>query len=470
MRSFAFILLVFGIAGCASDSYVKRMKAAETKLYDGQDPILASREMIPYINKGDCDQLLYMMEAGMMLHMGHEYEKSSEILIDADKKADLLTKSVSKEITSYFTNETGKPYRGEDYERVFVNMISGYNFLKRGLNDDALVDFKKVNYKLDQIRQDGGLKYKANLMAKYLAYLSASAAGDLDYAYVELKQIQEIQPGIEMIGKALINTAHRIGYKDDEKNWRVQFPKIKIDSKLTPYQNSAEVVLFYESGKAPIKISRGRLLNERGARELFTVSLEATIITQSATGVTVTAALAALGTAEHPIPKYQNRSYSIHHAELLLTSADKQEVTATAVILNDAADTMVRNFEENYQAVRNKMVARISAKLIASLITQKVAEETAKQLGSKGGLSALIGALSGAVVGYATLSAEKPDLRCWHSLPAEFQVASRLVREGKYAAKVKLFDSDYKLIQERDLGEITVTSKQPVMLYVSTTN
>ncbi|HNW30266.1 MAG TPA: hypothetical protein PKN50_17450, partial [Spirochaetota bacterium] len=53
------------------------------------------------------------------------------------------------------------------------------------------------------------------------------------------------------------------------------------------------------------------------------------------------------------------------------------------------------------------------------------------------GLSSLVGLLVGAGTGTALFATMKPDLRCWHTLPANLQIGRMRLAPGKYTARIQ---------------------------------
>ena len=174
-------------------------------------------------------------------------------------------------------------------------------------------------------------------------------------------------------------------------------------------------------------------------RVALRVAIDVAIISQGATGVTVAVAMAALASAEHPIPRYEKRQSKASHVDLVLSS-HSFEYKLKSYELNNVQDVMIATFEDNYQAVRDKMIQRIAVKVVATTIAQKAAEATARKMNAGGGLATLIGVATGAAVGVATLSQEKPDLRCWHTLPASLQADFSILPPGEYTAEYTFYN------------------------------
>ncbi|HMB20452.1 MAG TPA: hypothetical protein VKQ10_05235, partial [Spirochaetota bacterium] len=72
---------------------------------------------------------------------------------------------------------------------------------------------------------------------------------------------------------------------------------------------------------------------------------------------------------------------------------------------------------------------------------KKLAEQS-KQLG---GFAGIIGTAVGVGTGAGLVSQIKPDLRCWHTLPANLQLGRVFLPEGEYNVTIKLIDYNGKV-------------------------
>jgi len=249
--STSFLFLIVFVS-CSSVSYDKEMKIPEEKFYKGEY-LEAARLLLPNVNKGGKDELLFMMECGLMLHAGGDYETSNKVMLKAGKLAEIIPISVSQQVGSLLTNESSNNYRGEDFEKVLVHVYIGINYLMLNDYDEARVEFKRVNDELSKIKSENGeAKYKQNLMAKYLTAIAFEIAGeqdndisDIEYAYIEYKQIYELNPGLAMVKDDLLRVSKRLGsgFADDYSDWKSKFGKSYSED-----ENSGELITIFQLG------------------------------------------------------------------------------------------------------------------------------------------------------------------------------------------------------------------------------
>jgi hypothetical protein len=409
---YAVLALVMLVTACAKD-YRSVISAPEEKFYQGQE-YEAAKMLLPYINKAGKDQLLFMMEAGYLLHMAGKYEDSNKVLLQAAKIAQVKPISVSREVGALLTNQTVTNYRGEDFEKVLVHMYLGINYLILKNYEEAAVEFKAVNNELNKIKTEKGTaRYKQNIMAKYLTAIAhelragmTGSEDDREYAEVEYKQILKLKPDLQMARTDLIQL-------QASKN-----------------SNLGELVAIFQAGRSPIKVSRGKLLEDPG----MNAAVGTALTTQSlAAGVTVGAIMTAIGVAENPIPKFKIRTNKIKCIRVYVLG---QQVSTE--MLENIEYTAMKNMDDDYGRLRGKVAASIIIKAIASIAAGIAAEEATRKLSKDDrGLSSLVGLLVGAGTGTALFATIKPDLRCWHTLPANLQLARMRLAPGKYTATVQ---------------------------------
>lgn len=105
------------------------------------------------------DEVLLNLEKGSAYHFSGNYEASNLHFEQAELEIeDLYTKSVTRALKSFLVNDTQLAYDGEDYEDVYLNVFKALNYIHLGDLEGALVETRRISYKLDQINTKyGGL-------------------------------------------------------------------------------------------------------------------------------------------------------------------------------------------------------------------------------------------------------------------------------------------------------------------------
>jgi len=430
IKTGAAVFLSLALFACSSSkSYEEAMKTPEQKFYKGQYKD-AARLLLPQVNKKGKDQLLFMMECGLMLHAAGDYKTSNKVLLPAAKLAKVIPISVTQQAASLLTNNRNTNYRGEDFEKVLVNMYLGLNFLLMNDYESARVEFSAVNNELSKIKTENGeARYKQNIMAKYLTAIAFEIIGeksrdlrDIEFAYIEYKQIYDLNPGLDLVKEDLLRLSKRLNYMDDYSDWSRKFGRTFSGS-----EKNGELVAVFQAGRSAVKKSRGSLLKD----PMMEAAVRVTLNTKSlAAGATVATVLVTLHNAENPIPKFVKRKNSVNSVRVNI--AGKRFNTFE---LQDVEQTAVQNLEDDYGRLYAKVAAQVAIKAAASVAAGLAAKKLAEQSKQLGGFAGLIGAAAGLGTGAALFSQMKPDLRCWHTLPANFQLGREFLPPGKYTAK-----------------------------------
>ncbi|HQT92759.1 MAG TPA: hypothetical protein PL001_12120, partial [Candidatus Kryptobacter bacterium] len=147
---FLFALLV---SGCAmSTGFYKNVDAdvSANRFEKAAAVVKANREKY-----GNNSSVLYNLEEGLLLHYAGDYSLSTEHLAAGEQEMDeLYTKSISKIAGSFVLNDNELPYQGEDFEKVYVNLFMALNYAELGKLEDAIVEARKVDLKLNEYSQE----------------------------------------------------------------------------------------------------------------------------------------------------------------------------------------------------------------------------------------------------------------------------------------------------------------------------
>jgi len=443
------LVVLLSAIGCASSDYSKKLKKSEEMFYYGKYKE-AARTLLPAVNANSKDQLLYMMECGLMLHAAGDYENSNKVLLEAADIADKISTSISKQTASLLLNERSTNYKGEDFERVLVHMYLGINFIMLEEPEEARVEFKRVNELLRDINVSTARDYKQNIMAKYLTAIAFELIADKEndfndreFAYIEYKQIYQLEPRLALVYRDLQRMAKKLDDNEDYSKWISTFGK-----KDRIPKNAGEIVVIFQAGRSAIKVSRGSLLSDPKMKSNIRVTLNGMSLKQ---GVTVAGVLVALNNAENPIPRFKKRSNKIRY---LVINVNGRNVDRT-YMLENIEDTAVQNLKDDYNRLYAKVAAGIAVKAATAIAAGYAAKKLAEQSKQLGGFAGIIGTAVGVGTGAGLVSQIKPDLRCWHTLPANLQLGRVFLPEGEYNVTIKLVDYNGK-VDRTDKKKITV--------------
>ncbi|TGK85933.1 hypothetical protein EHQ23_15060 [Leptospira bourretii] len=433
------LFLSLFILGCASD-YNKIIQATESAYY-GQNydsAIPKIREL--YEGSSNKDKLLFLMEAGMIFHTKGDYVTSNKVFKEAEDLADNIKVSMTRSGLSFVLSDNESNYTGEDFERVMIKFYIANNYLLQGDTNNAKIYFRRLDFELKEMRFLAP-DYRQNNAARLIDAYVSEKLGRYNDARVQYKNMEQL------IGKSqnLVADRYLLAVREGDSGDQAKYAAGR--SSLQAYNSSmqrtspeneklSEVIIIHEAGKSAIKMSRGKLMDD----EYFAVALRGAVeigLRAKGAGASLAGAVAALSVAENPIPIYKERDpkgslpkkYYINGVDVGYSD-----------IMNNYSETAMNNFNENYKTMITKNLTSLSLKVVAAVIASEAMARAIESGGKNKNndlVSTLIRVAAGAAAGLAVSQTIAPDLRCWRTIPANFQVKRILLAPGEYDFKVE---------------------------------
>jgi hypothetical protein len=375
------LFFFLGLTSCAT--YQSEVSGARLAVASGSlEKALA--ELKPKADKVSDDQLVYVLDYATALQYAGEMKESNKYFMMADKLAEQMDyHSVTKLTGSMLLNEEMVQYKGDTFEKVFINAFLAMNFLKQNDLDSAMVEVRRMNEKYNKYRLDEKKAFEINPFSRYLAALIYEANQNWDDAYIAYQETNKIDPSIPTIREDLIRSSFFARRPDDHAKWKKQFSDIEFKADPSK-KKKGEVVLLYLSGWGPRKIPDP-------IEPLFP-------ILQPVFNVTQRAGLVVNG-------EVKDKTVLVYNTE-------------RAAIQTLASD-------------RPALVAR---RIAARVAREAAARELARRDDKGGGLL-------GAVAFIGMQISERADLRQWSFLPASIQIARVSLNAGEYDLSVMGYDS-----------------------------
>ncbi len=224
VKAGTFVLTVLLFAGCASyklDDAQHNLRSSFA--HSNYEKTVALLEK--YQRKGvyrEKDRVLFNLEMGMASHFNGRYNSSTVYFSRAEEDIDqLFSRSISRGITAFLLgNDNTLAYNGEEYEDIYLNAFKSLNFIQKGNFESALVEARRMAYKLSQLEikyeglasalskadtlkkaewKAGKTNLQNSAFSHYLSTLLYAKSGYPDDARIEyekLIQAFEDQPGI----------------------------------------------------------------------------------------------------------------------------------------------------------------------------------------------------------------------------------------------------------------------------------
>jgi len=451
------------LGNCAT-SYASVIRDVEKSFYSGNfDQALPKvRELA---NRADSkDRLLYLMEAGIILHTKGDYKSSNLAFQEAEEIADNIKISLSKSGLSFLLNDAESNFTGEDFERVLIKFYIALNYIFLDNYEEAKRYFRRLDVELQEMKYVQG-KYRQNLAARYLDAILSEALGRFNDARVQYRNIEMISPNFQGIsGDRYVLAVKENDPRDIEKLKSAAGSVMAYDNNMNPIpyeRGMGEVVIINQAGKAAVKESRGKIVND----EFFVVALRGSIetaIRARGEGASAAGVLTAMSRAENPIPIYRERDPQSALPRSVIVNGKK---IGTTTIFNDYSETAKQNFNENYKLLVTKNVASIAVKMVSAYIASEAAaraitrgrraEDQGEQI-----MENIIRIGLGAAAGYAASQTIAPDLRSWRLLPSNYQIKRIHLRPGAYT----IYLPGGKLPDGTSEVKVTIEPNKPVFL------
>jgi uncharacterized protein len=210
----------------------------------------AAAALAPFAQKDDDNQIAHLFEYGTALQAAGDFKTSNEIFLKAETLTDIKDyHSLSRISGSILLNEGMVQYKGEDYEKVFLNAMLALNFLQVGDFESAQVETRKLNDKLYKYKFEAKRNYEQNPFAFYLSAMIWEANRQWDDAYIDYKKAYEVAPEIEALKSDLPRLAKLAHRRDEAERWKKEFGAAPVKD----IKNIGEVILIFEQGWAPRK-------------------------------------------------------------------------------------------------------------------------------------------------------------------------------------------------------------------------
>lgn len=467
------IFLLFLFAGCRHRfthyEEITALLASENYLEAAQK-VEESKEKVYSKN----DRLLYYLDLGMLYHLAGEYEKSNEYFEKAEQTVDeLFTKSISKEAASLLTSDYARPYEGEVFERVLINVIRALNYLFLGELDEALVEARKVDHKLGVYRDayGGKLTYSEDAFVRYLMGMIYESAGELNDAFISYRNAlyayrhyasaynTPIPPHLK---GDVVRVAKALGFYDEIEELKKDFGEMKEREIPRGY---GEVVFIHMNGLAPRKVEEV-IQVAYGQGLVFVRAQEVSTDEQADVNRAMNLAGSIAGDVNVNIafPKFEKRNYTIKSSAIEIEGREKEVPTYLA---EDIEAIAIKDMEDKRGRIYARTVARAIIKYTLAYAggagAGKVAEEMGGKLAGK-----ITGFLAKKAFAAAASATEEADKRSWQILPAQFRIGKAIVKEGSHTFHFLLKDASGIVIGRKTFSNVEVKAGKKRFIRVST--
>lgn len=444
MSYYKFILVILGIIlqGCTTYSHFSSDYRASLRTRNYEDALAKIGK-----SKKNGNQLLYLLENGLLTHYQGYYETSNRYFAEAERLSDqLYTRSISREAAALVTNDAIRKYRGESFEMIAIHYYRALNYWHLNLSEDALVECRKANLKLNKYAiHTGQTSYKNDAFIHYITGLFYEATGELNDAQISYQHAQDAYkyyhktfnlPSPTIIEDDLTRVSNILNGNERD----VRLASLDVMPFLRPLDNG-ELVIFSEIGFIPRKIQEEvdlPIYDEDIKRSThIKKSIIATEISHRRlhTGEDVGYWLrVALPKYEKTTPQTQTTRIRVADRAVQTLPAQNYAALATA------------SLQDQYPKILVKTTIRGFAKY---LIYHRVKKENK-------------------VLGFFTnllnVSTEIADTRSWVSLPHNIQIGRMELPPGIHTITLEALDANSNIIESKTFADIEINPGQRTFL------
>lgn len=251
---FALLSLLFFLSACAT--HQGRLSPAQRDLLSG-NCANATKTLDELSSNEGNDQLLFLMEYGSALQICQDYKKSNEIFLKADKLSEQLDYiSASRVLGATLLNEEMLQYKGDIFEKLFINISLALNFIELQQPDEAMVEVRRINEKYNKFSAEEKNSYELNSFAQYLSGLIFESENKFDDACISYKAAYRLDPSYRTVGLDMLTACWR-AKRNQEFNLLVAELLPTADEMIfVKRKNKNEKIVIFLQGLGPKKMPR----------------------------------------------------------------------------------------------------------------------------------------------------------------------------------------------------------------------
>lgn len=231
-------------------------KSISTGQFDQAEKLIAENKQL----ESGKNKFLYYVNGGIVEHLKGNYTSSNEYFERADLFVEDARKKALEEGAAFLLNPNLSTYYGEDHEILLINYYKALNYYMLGQNDEALVEARRLNLRLQQLsdKYKSDKKYKQDAFMHVLMGIIYESNHEYNDAFIAYRNGYNIYEndyknlfGLtspEQLKKDLIRTASLSGMREEQLHYENLF-----NLKYNGPENEASVIILWNNGMGPIK-------------------------------------------------------------------------------------------------------------------------------------------------------------------------------------------------------------------------
>jgi uncharacterized protein len=364
-------------------------------------------------------RFIYYLNNGLLLSILGRYEESNNYFEQAFLFGEDYHMNYLTEAASYMVNPQLTIYRGEDHEHLLLLYFKAINFLKMNRPEQALVECRRLNNRLNTLsdRYVSEKKFQRDAFVHTLMGIIYQSTQDYNNAFIAYRNAVDIYETDyaemfnmripQQLKKDLLNTAWWTGFVDEFEHFKTKFNMEGYKA----VKHEAELVFFWNNGLSPVKGEWGiDFLIDRSGEE-------AVVFSNPAMGVRFPfevkdkkeqSDLTSLEIFRVAFPKYVERPLYYRTATI--------QADTNSFELEQAENVSKIAF----YSLEQRMMTEFSKGLLRAA-TKKITEHSIRKEDER----------LGALIGMVNAMTEKADTRNWQTLPHSIYYSRVPLKEGE---------------------------------------
>jgi len=441
------LVLTFLVSSCAT--YYQTNQSFNKEFESGN---LANALTTLQSNSSDArgkKEFLFYVNNGLVLSMMGRYPESNEYFEKAFLFGEDYRINYLNEAASYLTNPMITTYKGEDHEHLMLLYYKALNFMKMGKTEEALVECRRVNIRLQQLsdRYSNDNKYQRDAFIHTLMGVIYETDKDFNNAFIAYRNAYEIYENDyqrlfqistpQQLRDDILRTAWLSGLTEDLEHFKQEFNRMDYTYSET---EGGELVFFWHNGLSPVKAEWGiNFMVDRRDNWIYFTNRELGLsfpFSLSNYDEQERNGLSRLEFFRVALPRYVERPTYYTSASLSWNDTSSQ-----LHLLEDVNKIAFKSLQQRMDLELSKALIRVALKKA----TEYQVKQDDRTLGS--------------VLGMINAITEKADTRNWQTLPHSIYYTRIPLQVGQNKIKLNLLgprgeQHDHEFIYQVQQGQI----------------
>ena len=382
------------------------------------------------------DLLVYYMDNGVLNSYANNNKEAFQFLEKADRyQEELYTQSVTANISTYLINDNQRPYAGEDFEILYLNVLKAISFVEDNNNEGAMVEIRSGIDKLNifEIRYQKQLAQLEKSTPKEFKDSGGSNSFDSNIGKYDLAD------------SALLRLLSMILHRDDNLPDDAEIDKRKIEDIRRLYSG---IYSFKNVDLNQIQLQKPRekvlvdvlafsgMTAQKKPWNLDVITTNGVMNIRSNTPgrsySTFFPFYGRVGSFSISIPFIERRNNRIQSAVLYIDGEQVKQLD----MIEKTSNMAINQFEKQKNFIIMKSLIRATAKAVATYALQEEARK--KRAKGQDDTALAVAGLFSSVFASAT---EVADIRSWNTLPDNCYFGEVALDEGQHEIEIHYLDA-----------------------------